>query len=155
MNKKKRTEGNVIRRIVVATDFSAPSNRAFEFSVRLSKKLGAGVLSVFVKDADDLAIALRNKLPVRHDEVPNLRSKVDQMIQTKFESLKQEMSARNVSLVIRQGEPVQEIIKVVKKEKADLIITGTRSRSLLSRVLLGSTARNLILGAPCPVLTVK
>jgi nucleotide-binding universal stress UspA family protein len=46
------------------------------------------------------------------------------------------------------------VIAAAQSEEADLIVVGTRGKSGLAHVLLGSTAERVIRSAPCPVLTV-
>jgi nucleotide-binding universal stress UspA family protein len=46
------------------------------------------------------------------------------------------------------------VIAVAQAEQTDLIIVGTRGKSGLAHVLLGSTAERLIRTAPCPVLAI-
>lgn len=47
------------------------------------------------------------------------------------------------------------LLESVSREEAELLIVGIRSRSRVGKLLLGSTAQDLILGAQCPVLAVK
>jgi nucleotide-binding universal stress UspA family protein len=146
---------SVFQRIVVATDFSRPSNRAFRFSLQLAKQLDAEVIAIFVKNADDLAIALRKNLRVERRDV-QLKSRVKKFIERNFQRLMQRMvQPPPVQFVIAEGTPWKQILSIAKKEKADLIVTGTRSRSPFSRAVLGSTAEQLVLHSTCPVITLK
>jgi nucleotide-binding universal stress UspA family protein len=49
----------------------------------------------------------------------------------------------------------EEILGVVRKEAASLVVVGVRRRSRVGKLILGSVAQMLILGAECPVLAVK
>lgn len=153
---KKQSESSFIRKIVVATDFSTASKNAFNYAIRLAETFAAEVIAVFVKDADDLAIALRQQMQVRHDEVGKLKKKVDAALRTRFESISPKVkNGINVRFVILQGSPAREVLNLAKKEKADLILSGTRGRSKVSSLVLGSTARELIVNSTCPVLTLN
>jgi universal stress protein A len=57
--------------------------------------------------------------------------------------------------LIRKGRPADEIIAAAKEKDIDLIILGSRGKSALSSLLVGSVARNVVNHAPCPVLVVK
>jgi nucleotide-binding universal stress UspA family protein len=48
-----------------------------------------------------------------------------------------------------------EIIRMVKKGPADLIVMGTHGRTGLDHVLFGSTAEKVVRKSPCPVLTIR
>ncbi len=53
------------------------------------------------------------------------------------------------------GTPPDVIVAEAQGEQADLIVMGTRGRSGLSHILLGSVAEAVIRKAACPVLTVQ
>jgi nucleotide-binding universal stress UspA family protein len=139
---------------VIAVDFSPASNRAFAYTVDLAEQISAEVIAVFVKDADDLAIAIRQQLPVRQSEVGKLKKKVADILLKKYHSLLEDTKAHcEIRFKIAQGHPAREVLKLAAREKADLIVSGTRGHSLASSLLLGSTARELIVHSSCPVLT--
>ncbi|MGZ5490316.1 MAG: universal stress protein [Nitrososphaeraceae archaeon] len=48
-----------------------------------------------------------------------------------------------------------EIIQYAEKENIDLIVIGTRGRSGVKKLLLGSTASGVVTYADCPVLVTK
>jgi nucleotide-binding universal stress UspA family protein len=50
--------------------------------------------------------------------------------------------------------PASEILRIAKEQDVDLIVTGTQSKSGIERLLLGSTAEQIIRNAECTVLTV-
>ena len=49
------------------------------------------------------------------------------------------------------GTAFVEIVRAVLKQKADLLIAGTRGQGALHRLLVGSTAERLMRKCPCPV----
>jgi len=53
------------------------------------------------------------------------------------------------------GYPATEIVKLAKKERAQLIVMGTRGRSTLGRVFMGSVAQEVVSASKVPVLLVK
>jgi len=53
------------------------------------------------------------------------------------------------------GEPAEEIIKMAKDSRSDLIITSTHGRSGLAHLVMGSVAEKIIRHAPCPVFVVR
>ena len=58
-------------------------------------------------------------------------------------------------MLVRGLEPGEDIVKFAKEENVSEIIMGVRSRSKVGKLIFGSTAQVVILGAHCPVLTVK
>lgn len=57
--------------------------------------------------------------------------------------------------LVRNGNPVNEILKVAKKIKADLIVLGSHGMGLAERFLLGSVSDRVLEYARCSVLIVK
>lgn len=55
---------------------------------------------------------------------------------------------------VRSGDPAEQICVLARERGADLIVLGTRGRGAIGRVLLGSVARAVLLGASCSVLVV-
>ena len=54
------------------------------------------------------------------------------------------------------NRPVAEDpIQIAEEKKVDEIIIGLSKRSQIGKLLFGSTARQILLVAPCPVLTVR
>jgi nucleotide-binding universal stress UspA family protein len=53
------------------------------------------------------------------------------------------------------GEPAHQIIRVARSYHADLLVVGTHARRGIAKMLLGSVANNVVLRAPCPVVTVR
>jgi nucleotide-binding universal stress UspA family protein len=57
--------------------------------------------------------------------------------------------------VALDGDPAQEIVALAAARGTDLVVVGTRGRGGLARLLLGSTARNILVNAHCSVLIVR
>jgi nucleotide-binding universal stress UspA family protein len=56
--------------------------------------------------------------------------------------------------LVREGVPAQEISAVARQFQADRVLLGTRSRSKLSKLLLGSVAEQVLRSVNLPVVTV-
>ena len=53
------------------------------------------------------------------------------------------------------GHPVEEILKAAAKQKAHLVVMGTRGHGLIGRALMGSIAQRVVSECDQPVLLVK
>jgi nucleotide-binding universal stress UspA family protein len=71
--------------------------------------------------------------------------------------LKGRAGRRGIAVTTRvaTGIPSEEVITAARAEDSDLIVVGTRGKTGLAHILLGSTAERVIRGAPCPVLAVR
>jgi nucleotide-binding universal stress UspA family protein len=57
-------------------------------------------------------------------------------------------------VVVREGNPAQQIIASVRQFQAGRILLGTRSRGKISKLLLGSVAEQVLRSVNLPVITV-
>jgi len=55
-------------------------------------------------------------------------------------------------MAIEHGDPAEEIARVAGEGGYDVIVAGSRSRSRLGELVLGSVSKALVRSAPCPVL---
>jgi nucleotide-binding universal stress UspA family protein len=55
---------------------------------------------------------------------------------------------------VRLGAPAAEIVSVAPDWPADVVVVGSRGRTRIARLLLGSVARGVLQSAPCSVLVV-
>lgn len=60
-----------------------------------------------------------------------------------------------VESMLREGNTVQEIIRLAKEGNSDLIVMGVRGVGKLRELLLGSVSEGVIKHTSCPVLVVK
>ncbi len=56
---------------------------------------------------------------------------------------------------VRGNSPADDILQAATDEGADLIVIGLRPRSPVGKLMFGSTAQEILLGADCAVLAVK
>lgn len=70
----------------------------------------------------------------------------------------EEQGADLAGVTIRRG-PDREIgeflLATIEDVQAELVVIGLRRKSPIGKLNLGASARRVVLGAPCPVLTVK
>lgn len=67
-------------------------------------------------------------------------------------------AAAGVSLRVEQpvvADPVEAVIRATEDHEAQLLVIGVRRRSPVGKLVMGSVAQRLLLGAECPVLAVK
>lgn len=139
-----------LRNILFATDFSSASERACSYAKALALNFRSAVEIVHVFDPSKVTTYVEAILgvPVKERQ---------QVISDSLQQLKSEFSAAGVSATTSLPEghhPQQTILKLSREHDTDLIVAGTHSRWGLERLVIGSTAEELIRQAGCPVLTV-
>ncbi|WP_277554780.1 universal stress protein [Halobaculum limi] len=133
--------------IVVATDGSDSVRRAVDAALDLAERFDAAVHALYVVDSGEVDSSpeavrdqMRNALQARGGEAI-----VDV----------QKRAGRDVTAVVREGRPANEIADYAREIDADLVATGTRGRHGENRFLIGSVAERVVRTCPVPVLTVR
>ncbi len=136
-------------RILLATDFSARSDRALDRAVRLAQTWNAELIlaNVIVPKVDLTREWFNPPTWRRHYEPVEL---VKRRLAQDFGDI-----AQNVRVVIEEGNPVDRISEIAEREGCDLIVTGVARDETLGRRLLGATVERLVRISPVPVLIVK
>jgi len=142
-----------LERILVPTDFSAGSERAWAEARRLAARLGAELVLVHVLVETPLYSEGPFTMKRARDVFDASRAwAVKTLGDWTTTAAAASISAR---WVLRTGVPYKEIVGAAARERADLIVIGTHGRGGLDRALLGSVADRVIRLAPCPVVTVR
>ncbi|BFU94795.1 MAG: putative Universal stress protein [Nitrospira sp.] len=138
-----------IERILLATDFSSWARRAEDYACSLASLWHARLTIMTVLE---LAPGMNPDYPVNHQYLTErMREASEQLTECKRRI---ELRGIFVTTRIGTGLPSEEVVAAAQAEDSDLVVLGTRGKSGLAHVLLGSTAERTIRTAPCPVLAV-
>ena len=149
-----------IRTILVATDFSEHSQRAFQRACELASQLEAKVFLLHVQSAGALRIAIKEGLLDDASTDAQLEDAVAQLIKQRFSQIVSSCTHSNISIeqILRRGAPEAAISSYATEIRADLVVIGRRGAGLLDDVkaaVIGSVAESLVRKSPCPVLIVR
>jgi len=140
-------------RILVPTDFSAGSSRAWSVAQRLARGLGSELVLLHVLVETPLYSEGPFSMQQTRDVFEAARAWVEKTLGEWTAASAAE--GRAVRWLTRSGTPHVEIVDVARSEEANLIVISTHGRGGLDRALLGSVADKVIRTAPCPVVTVR
>jgi nucleotide-binding universal stress UspA family protein len=145
-----RGDDTLITRILFATDFSRWARRAEDYACALACSWRA---SLTVLSVAEFPPGLNPDYAVNQQYLADLIKHAS----SQLVDLKGRAERRGIAVTTRvaTGIPSEEVITAALAEDSDLIVVGTRGKTGLAHVLLGSTAERVIRGAPCPVLTVR
>jgi nucleotide-binding universal stress UspA family protein len=140
----------LIRRILFATDFSQWTRRAEDYACALACSWKAALTVLCVAEFPP---ELNPNYTVNQQYLAELLKNAS----SQLADLKVRAERRGVAVTTRvaTGIPSEEVIAAARAEDSDLIVVGTRGKTGLAHVLLGSTAERVIRGTPCPVLAVR
>lgn len=140
-----------IKRILMATDFSAGAAVAATTAGQLARQLGATIDVVTAVDTSPLVecygdVAFRT---TRMAEIIRAaRAQVEEFARQQFGDI-------DYRVHVRDGSVFLEIIRAAQDLGSDLIVMGTHGRTGLEHLLIGSTAEKVVRRSPIPVLTVR
>jgi nucleotide-binding universal stress UspA family protein len=143
--------GQVYRRILVATDFTAASTPALKQALKLAKQNHAELL-IAHSSTEPASLSFMSpdsydawEMQCRTDAEQNIGALIQQ-------ARKQGVKAHMLEL---SGLADDAIVETAERLGVDLIVLGTHGRRGVARFLLGSVASQVVARARCPVLTVR
>jgi len=144
-----------LKHILVATDFSEPSDAALTYGRALARNFCAtlhvvhvvGRVPTVVYGADAYAVSMPELQQELEDEARK------QLAALVVDNDPEPMPVRQV--LITSDAPATAIVDYAAREHIDLIVTGTHGRGGVAHLLMGSVAERVVRTAPCPVLTVR
>ncbi len=143
------------RRILWPTDFSALARAAFPHAIRLAAQRGAELVLLHVLPSP-ASMALPEMAGVAWDRLSaDARAAAEKRLERILHRLKTKLPDLHVHAVIVEGVAFDQIHRVARRLRCDLIVLATHGRTGLRHVLMGSVAENVVRRAPCPVLTVR
>jgi len=143
-------------RILVPTDLSDHADTALRHAFDIAREYDSRVflLHVIQDPVQQCSIdyCISEELVAQLQGQINESAKKGMMRQlAKFPSV----DPATVTFDVKTGIPYEEIQKEAEERKIDLIVISTFGSSGLSKYLLGSVARHVIIAATCPVLLLK
>jgi nucleotide-binding universal stress UspA family protein len=79
----------------------------------------------------------------------------DRELETIDEMLSKEGINYSIHNFVRGNSPAEDIVQAAKDYDGQLIVIGLRQRTSAGKFLLGSNAHDILMNAPCPVLTIR
>ncbi len=138
------------RQVVLPMEFSDCSMDAYEYAVQIAKWFDASL--TLVHAIEPLSYSLDFTLTHPLQEKTN-REKVEKRLTDFVAVLSKQGLSAGYELVDKAT--VNGILETSAVKQADLIVMGSHGRKGLSRMILGSTACQVLEQSPYPVLTVK
>lgn len=144
-----------VRKLLVPTDFSPDAGAAIEDALRLFPLVASGA-TIWLLYALQLPTDYgvygtqgMSQMSFRYWEA--LASSFEERLEGIGSALRKR--GLKVETMVRRGYAPEAILAAADELDVDLIAMGTRGRTGLGRLVLGSTAERVVQCAPCPVLT--
>jgi nucleotide-binding universal stress UspA family protein len=148
-----------ILKIMVGIDGSKESVNAADYALAIAKRHNAELIAVNVLTSDigyaysspgveSPPLTIREIILLAEDEVKKW-----------FDDIKEKADKSAIQfrskIIIAKRSAVSTMLNYAEEQNINLIVVGTRGRSGIKKMLLGSVASGLVTYAACPVLVVK
>ena len=148
-----------ISKIMVGIDGSEQSINAADYAIAIAKRHDAEMIAVNALTSDigyaysspgveSPPLTIREIILLAEDEVKKW-----------FNGIKEKADKSGIRLrseiIMAKRSAVSAMLDYAEEQKIDFIVVGTRGRSGIKKMLLGSVASGLVTYAACPVLVVK
>ncbi|HLG34389.1 MAG TPA: universal stress protein, partial [Bacteroidia bacterium] len=141
-----------MKTILLATDYSKAAANALKYAIELAEFTKAKLVLFHAYDIPVPVAEVPVVIPVAMSELKEENEKAIKNLETKI--LKQTAGKIIVESFIGCGMPVNEILKALRKKKADVVIMGMKGAGKISERIIGSTATFLMKKTKVPVLVI-
>ncbi len=148
------------QKFLIAVDGSDHSWKAVDIASNVAKACGAELLVLHVASEDQSTEGLE-KLALEGIAIKESASRAqflsalsDQMTEG-AEKRVQRNGVDRLTIRIVEGHPAHEIVKTAKSENVDMIFLGSRGRSDMMGLVMGSVSHKVMHLAPCTCVVVR
>ncbi len=128
--------------------------RALDAAILIASKFGSLVTALYV-----VHIPFGENLYPRHVWYKEFIDDINKETHVWFEDIRKRGKENGVEIESKMKETTEsipaEIARYAKEDKTELIVVGSRGKSELEKLFLGSVAAAVLAYAPCPVLVVR
>lgn len=149
------------QKILVGIDGSDKSVEAADYSLSIAKNMNAQLIILNVLETEPWDYGKKAYEWASPDELNKVYEKEKAKIQKILDNIQEKAktvgieSKTKVLMIPRTEDTVKPILKYAEDEEIDLIVVGTRGRTGIKKMLLGSVASGVVTYAHCPVIVVK
>lgn len=139
--------------ILVPTDFSECSERAFAYAKDIAKPLGGTLHLVHVIEL----IENTKRWGYVYTEIGDVGDLIEKDVTEKLTKRAAELQSEGIAakIAVLRGSSYTHLTEYAAANGIGMIVMGTHGKTGLERMILGSTTERLLRTAVCPVLAVS
>ena len=146
-----------MKKILVPTDFSKTSITALETAFEIAKKAGGTIFVLHVvEEATPDSYSITGEWRDDNWEDRLFTFKLLEKAKAQLEKLVMDPRFSDVKLVgeLRLGNPFHGMNTIIAEQKVDLVVMGTRGKTNLESMVIGTNTERVVRHSHCPILTV-
>jgi universal stress protein A len=141
-----------IGRILAVSWMTQYCQRTIHYAVSLAVKYGAELSVIHVVDTlwlEGWNMPTMSLTEERRKDMEKIKAELDNIIADETKP------GMVIKKIIKEGDPVEEILKFIEEEKMDLVILRAHEEGRVERFLVGGSNDAIIRKMPCSVFLVK
>jgi len=146
-----------IKNILVALAFSSYSEGIFNYAVKIAQKFNAKIIvGSIINSRDVSAVGTIASMGYEVDGdhyVGGIKQEREEMLEQFFE--KSSLNRDKIRTIIKVGNPINELLKLIVIEDVDMVVMGTKGRTDLENAFVGSVADKLFRRSPVPIVSFR
>ena len=146
------------KRVLVATDGSALSEKAVATAIDLALLTGAELVSVTVAHIQPYGY-FEGSMVLNQRDVEATQEQADLAAQRLVDAVRTAAVAKGVrsaqAIVMKSNQVAEAIITTAKTQQCDLIVMASHGRRSLARLLMGSETLHVLTHSHVPVLVLR
>jgi nucleotide-binding universal stress UspA family protein len=154
-----------IKNILYATDLSKNASFAFRYAMTLANASDAKIMILYILPMVDSAMEVpiitqmgeemyyKLREEKSREIIENIKKKLQDFSQKELQDA-QCKAERVSSILVHEGDEVDEILKAADTLKSDIIVIGAHGKGILSHTFLGAVPDKLLRRSRVPVLVV-
>ena len=136
-----------LKNILYATDFSRAADAAFPYGAEFARRFGARFYAIHVRKPENYVLAAPETWPSASAEYEKQENALREVLRSDLPHIE-------TDVLTAEGGVWPVLKSVIDEKKIDLLVLGTRGRTGIGKLFLGSVAEDIVRRASCPVLTV-
>jgi nucleotide-binding universal stress UspA family protein len=126
--------------VLVATDFSSASKMAMSYAISIARRHGSKLLIAHV-------VSSKSERAIMDGWRAGQAEVTDHYVAGRLDGIEHQ-------LLVKSGDVWPVLAQMISEHGVDLVVAGTRGRTGVRKIILGSVAEDIFRQSPCPVLTV-
>jgi len=146
------------KRVLACVDMSETSAKAVQCARHVAEEDGARLDCLYVYQSTmALAVDYGGMIPPTISDFDAERAEASRKDLEKFVAplLRSEKPLQATCVVVEQLNVRDAIITFIEDNRSDLVVLGTRGKTDLRTLIMGTTAESVVAHAPCSILAVK
>jgi nucleotide-binding universal stress UspA family protein len=134
-----------VRRILAVSWITQYCRKTVRYAVSLAAKYDAELFVIHVVDTwlQGWNMPMMSQGEGRREDMERIKAELDTIIGSEIKA------GIKIKKIIKEGDPVDEILKYIGEEKIDLVISRAHEESRIERFLVGGSNDALIRRMPC------